>query len=328
MRALVTGACGFVAPHLIDLLVENGVEVVGLSRDGDISQVTRRLSKAVPIHGGDIRSQSTLRALLQDVRPDHIYHLAGISSVARSFTDPRLTYSINVDGTLNLFECIRELNLRSRVVMVSSAMIYGSLGWQGAKGFTELSDVHPHSPYAASKIMCEQLAKHYVETFGLRVVIARPFNHIGPHQPSGYVCSDFAKQVAAICAGVAEPVLRVGNLNVHRDFSDVRDIVDAYWRLARFGQAGEVYNVCSGKARKVADVLASLCEMSGRTIDVVIDPEKFRPIDDNYVLGDPTKIRTATRWEAHTSWHKTLEDLLDCWKMQVLESAVQTAAEP
>jgi GDP-4-dehydro-6-deoxy-D-mannose reductase len=128
------------------------------------------------------------------------------------------------------------------------------------------------------------------------------------------VCSDFAKQVAAICAGVAEPVMRVGNLNAHRDFSDVRDIVDAYWRLAQFGQSGEVYNVCSGKARKVADVLAYLCEISGVDIDVVIDPDKFRPMDDNYVVGDPSKVRTTTRWQAQIPWQDTLRDLLDFWK--------------
>lgn len=326
MRAFITGARGFVGPHLAHFLLENNVEVFGLDHSEN-AEFDQPLLKRVELIHGDVRDVDGMRRILAEIQPDQVYHLAGVTNVAYSFQNPRLTHSVNVDGTLNLLECIRESGQRPRVLLVSSSLVYGSLNWKGAGGFTEFSATHPHSPYAASKIICEQMGRHYVEAFGLDIIMARPFNHIGAYQPRGFVCADFAYQIASICAGKAEPVISVGNLAAERDFSDVRDVVRSYWSLAQHGQAGEIYNVCSGVLRQIGDVLRMMCELADRNIDIRVDPKKFRPVEDSYAFGDPKKIFAATRWQVRIPWEQTLRDLLAFWNQQVGRQLV-TAAVP
>jgi GDP-4-dehydro-6-deoxy-D-mannose reductase len=324
MRAFITGARGFVGPHLAHFLLGNNLEVFGLDHS-ETPEFDKPLLDGTQLIHGDIRDPEGMRRLLDEVHPDQVYHLAGVTNVAYSFQNPRLTHSVNVDGTLNLLESIRESGQHPRIVLVSSSLVYGSLNWRGAGGFTEFSATHPHSPYAASKIICEQLGRHYAEAFGLDVVTARPFNHIGPYQPRGFVCADFAHQIALICAGKAEPVISVGNLAAERDFSDVTDVVRSYWGLAQQGRPGEIYNVCSGTLRKIADVLSDMCQLADREIQIRIDPGKFRPVEDSYSFGDPKKIFAATGWQCHIPWTETLHNLLNFWNEQVDRQLVSAA---
>jgi GDP-4-dehydro-6-deoxy-D-mannose reductase len=225
MKAFVTGLTGFVGPHLARMLVGKGCEVVGLGFRNDNAGSVQSLPNGVSVVNTDIRDYAGLRHILEDARPDYVYHLAAISSVVTSFKDPRLTYEVNVGGTLNLFEALRELEIRPRIVHVSTAHVYRSIHTE--EGLDEDSPVHLLTPYATSKFMCEALATQYVEAYGFQAMTVRPFNHVGPGQPTGFVCSDFARQIAAIKLGQAEPVLHVGNLAPVRDFTDVRDTVEA-----------------------------------------------------------------------------------------------------
>lgn len=310
MIAFVTGLTGFVGPHLASLLVSKKCEVVGLGLRTHKASIEGRFPVGVSVIGADIQDYAGLRQILSDVRPDHVYHLAAISNVAISFKDPRLTYDVNVGGTLNLFEALRELNLKPRIVHVSTANVYQSI--ETEVGLDEQSPVRLLTPYAASKFMCEALATHYVEANGFHTMTVRPFNHIGPGQPTGFVCSDFARQIAAIKLGMEPPILQVGNLAAVRDFTDVRDTVEAYWTVATTGVPGQIYNVSSNHGISMQKMLAAMCEIAGVDVQIEIDPKKFRPIETLRLLGDSAKIRKLG-WVPRIELRETLKDVLDYW---------------
>jgi len=276
MKAFVTGLTGFVGPHLARMLVGKGFEVVGLGFQSEKNGPVQSLPKGASAVNIDIRDYAGLRQILKNVQPDQVYHLAAISNVVTSFKDPRLTYDVNVGGTLNLFEALRELDIRPRIVHVSTAHVYRSI--ETEVGLDEDSPVRLLTPYATSKFMCEALAAQYVEAFGFQTMAVRPFNHVGPGQPTGFVCADFARQIAAIKLGQAEPVLHVGNLAAVRDFTDVRDTVEAYWMVATQGVPGEVYNVGSQRPISMQEIVSMLCDLAGVQVRIEVDPEKFRPI--------------------------------------------------
>jgi GDP-4-dehydro-6-deoxy-D-mannose reductase len=316
MKVFVTGLTGFVGPHLAKMLVGKGCEVVGLGIYDENSGLVQSLPKGVSVINTDIRDYVGLRKILEDARPDHVYHLAAISNVVTSFKDPRLTYDVNVGGTLNLFEALRELDIRPRIVHVSTAHVYRSIETEA--GLDENSPVHLLTPYATSKFMCEALATQYVEAFGFQTMTVRPFNHIGPGQPTGFVCSDFARQIAAIKLGQAEPVLHVGNLAPVRDFTDVRDTVDAYWIVATQGVPGEVYNVSSRRPISMREIVSMLCELAGVQVSIEVDSGKFRPIETQRLFGDSSKIRSLG-WKPRIELEQTLKDILDYWLAALAE---------
>ena len=310
MKAFVTGLTGFVGPHLARMLVGKGCEVVGLGFRNDNAGSVQSLPNGVSVVNTDIRDYAGLRQILEDARPDYVYHLAAISSVVTSFKDPRLTYEVNVGGTLNLFEALRELEIRPRIVHVSTAHVYRSIHTE--EGLDEDSPVHLLTPYATSKFMCEALATQYVEAYGFQAMTVRPFNHVGPGQPTGFVCSDFARQIAAIKLGQAEPVLHVGNLAPVRDFTDVRDTVEAYWIVATQGIPGEVYNVGSQRPISMQEIVSMLCNLAGVQVRIEVDPEKFRPIETLRLFGNSSKVR-ALGWKPRIELEQTLKDILDYW---------------
>lgn len=310
MRAFVTGLTGFVGPHLARMLAGKGCEVVGLGFRNENPGPAQSFTKGVSVINADVRDYAGLRQILEDARPDQVYHLAAISNVVTSFKAPRLTYDVNVGGTLNLFEALRELDIRPRIVHVSTAHVYRSI--QTEAGLNESSPVHLLTPYATSKFMCEALATQYVEAFGFQTMTVRPFNHVGPGQPTGFVCSDFARQIAAIKLGQAEPVLHVGNLAPVRDFTDVRDTVEAYWTVATQGVPGEIYNVSSQNPISMQEVVAMLCKLAEVQVRIEVDPEKFRPIETLRLFGNSSKIR-ALGWKPHIEFEQTLKDVLDWW---------------
>ncbi len=310
MIAFVTGLTGFVGPHLAQMLVSKGAEVVGLGLRSESAGPLEGLPKGVSFISADIRDYADLRRVLGGVRPDHIYHLAAISNVVASFKDPRLTYDVNVGGTLNLFEALRELEIKPRIVHVSTAHVYRSIDTDA--GLDENSPVRMLSHYATSKFMCEALAAQYVEAYGFQTMTVRPFNHIGPGQPAGFVCSDFARQIAAIKLRQIDPILRVGNLAPVRDFTDVRDTVEAYWKVATQGTPGEIYNVSSNRPVSMQEILTILCELAGVEVRIEVDPQKFRPIETLRLFGDSSKMR-ALGWLPHIELRQSLRDILDYW---------------
>lgn len=310
MKAFVTGLTGFVGPHLARMLVGKECEVVGLGIRNENPEPLQSLPNGVSVTNTDIRDYTGLRAILQEVRPDHVYHLAAISNVVTSFKDPRLTYDVNVGGTLNLFEALREIDIKPRIVHVSTAHVYRSI--ETEEGLDECSPVRLLTPYATSKFMCEALATQYFEAFGFQLMTVRPFNHVGPGQPTGFVCSDFARQIAAIKLGQAEPVLHVGNLAPVRDFTDVRDTVEAYWDVARKGVPGEVYNVSSQCPISMQEIVSALCNLAGVQVRIEVDQEKLRPVETLRLFGDSSKVR-ALGWKPRIELKQTLKDILDSW---------------
>jgi GDP-4-dehydro-6-deoxy-D-mannose reductase len=310
MRAFITGLTGFVGPHLAQMLVGKGYEVVGLGFQSESTGPVQSLPKGASAVNVDIRDYAGLRQTLKDAQPDQVYHLAAISNVVTSFKNPRLTYDVNVGGTLNLFEALRELDIRPRIVHVSTAHVYRSIETEA--GLDEDSPVCLLTPYATSKFMCEALATQYFEAFGFQTMTVRPFNHVGPGQPTGFVCSDFARQIAAIKLAQAEPVLHVGNLAPVRDFTDVRDTVEAYWMVATQGVPGEVYNVGSQRPISMQEIVSMLCKLAGVQVRIEVDPKKFRPIETLRLFGNSSKVR-ALGWKPRIELEQTLKDILDWW---------------
>jgi GDP-4-dehydro-6-deoxy-D-mannose reductase len=292
------------------MLVKKGCGVSGLGFTVEKPDPGLTMPDNVEVIHADIRDAAELRRILQEYRPDHIYHLAAISNVAYSLQHPRQTYDVNVGGTLNLFEVLREIELRPRIVHVSTAHVYRSILLEG--GLHESAPLHLLTPYAASKSMCEALAMQYSDGFGLQIMNVRPFNHVGPGQQTGFVCSDFARQIAAIKLGKAEPVLHVGNLKPVRDFTDVRDVVEAYWTIATRGVAGETYNVSSGSPVSIQQILSMLCDAAGVQIQIRVDPDRFRAVETLSLYGDSARVH-ALGWKPRIPLEQTLRDTLDCW---------------
>lgn len=300
MRAVVTGATGFVGRYLTEALQEAGYETLacGGPRDAD----------ALPI---DLLEISSLRAALELGRPHVVFHLAAATFVPDSLAAPMATYLTNVRGTANLAQAVREYSsntgARVRLLFTSSAEVYGR---QPPESFPLRESVAPSpaNPYAASKAAAEMLLLGEARSFGLDVVIARAFNHIGPGQSDRFAVANFAMQLAQIAAG-APPQLFVGNLDAKRDFLDVRDVVRAYVALARDGASSEIYNVCSGAARSMRDVLRELIIAAHVPVEVRDDPARARPSDVPLSVGDPSKLHAATGWTPQIPFPASIRDI-------------------
>jgi GDP-4-dehydro-6-deoxy-D-mannose reductase len=261
----------------------------------------------------DIRRADEVRSVVRNVRPAHIYHLAGVSAVDVSWSDPRLTFEVNVLGALNVFEAAMNLPSPPRILNVSTSQVYAS----SATILTENSRLDPDNPYAASKAMAELLRVQYRKSAGGGIITARSFNHTGPGQMPNFVLPSMAKQFAEMEAGLRPPKLTVGNIEVMRDFTDVRDVVAAYFALLEKGRTGEVYNVCSGSAVRLSDVIAKFEAISGMAIQIDVDPQRLRSNEIPAVFGDATKIRTETGWNPEIPLETTLRDLLNYWREKI-----------
>ena len=313
-RALITGGSGFVGRHLIRSLQTRKFEVAVLA-SGEFENLPDVASYQV-----DIRDAVPVRSVLRDFRPDHVYHLAAISSVGLSWKSPRLTYEVNVFGTLNVIESALSLTSPPMVLNVSTAQVYAP----SRTALTESSPLRPDNPYAASKAMAELLKVQYRARSDARLITARSFNHAGPGQLPDYVLSSIAKQFAEIEARRREPKLVLGNIHVQRDFTDVRDVVEAYCLLLEKGIAYETYNVCSGRAWSIRQVIEELQSISGVRVDVEVDPAKLRHGENEFICGDPQKIRAATGWAPGISLRATLEDMLNYWRSAIGHESTDT----
>ena len=302
MRALVTGAGGFVGRHLVRLLVDAGAEVFAGVQEGTDPGGAPHGVRWVPMEMG---SEASLRAAVETAGPHAVFHLAGQASVAGSFADPLGTWDVNATGTVRLLAALAP---GTRAVLAGSAEVYGAVP-EAEQPIHEDRPLRPANPYAASKAAAEMACVGAALSRGVEVVVARSFNHTGPGQDARFALPSWARQIAAIRAGRAGPVLRVGNLEARRDLLDVRDVVRAYLRLAETGEAGTAYNVCSGEARSMREVLDAMIALSGAEVRVEVDPERVRQVDVPLLRGDGARIR-ALGWAPAIALERTLADLL------------------
>ncbi|MCS6965044.1 GDP-mannose 4,6-dehydratase [Thermoflexus sp.] len=309
MRLLITGVGGFVGRHLAHILdQETDWELWGWARR-PVTGFPDRLRLAQV----DLRDPEAVRQGLAVVRPEGIIHLAAQSDVAESWRDPWGTFETNVRGTLNLLDGIRGLGLRPRVLIVTSNEVYGLIRPEDVP-VREDHPFRPANPYGVSKAAQDWLAALYATAYALPIIRARPFNHIGPGQDPRFAVPSFARQIAWIEAGLQEPVIRVGNLEAQRDFTDVRDVARAYRLLLERGEPGEVYNIGSGQPRPIREVLERLLAMARVNVRVEVDPQRIRPLEIPISAADTARIRERLGWEPRIPLEQSLWDVLEEWR--------------
>lgn len=317
MRVLLTGIDGFVGSHAADLLVAAGVEVHGTVLHFDALRNIAHLRQSLTLHQADISDAGKISALVRSLRPDRILHIAGQAFVPRSLQSPLETFHTNLLGGLNILEASRQLLSESgkspAVLIVSSGEVYGRVEPRRLP-MTEEFPLMPKTPYAASKAGLDMIAQQYAECFGVHVLIVRPFNHAGPRQSPSFVVSDFAKQFAEIASGKREPVLHVGDIAAKRDFTDVRDVVRAYWALFEKRTDDFIFNVCSGRSMEIREILLGLEEISGLRVEITQDPERLRSYDVTVVAASNERLRKATGWLPQIPLHQTLRDVYTYWQ--------------
>lgn len=324
LRALITGYGGFAGSHLAEhLLSETDWRIWGTVYPADA--VARHHQAAVAAMPADLRDPAVTAEAVAAADPDLVFHLAGQSSVHDAWRDPWATFETNVRMQVNLHQALAARGRAVRMVVVTSNEVYGAPPPERLP-VDETAPLAPLNPYAASKVAQDMMAELYgLAHDEVEVIRVRPFTHIGPHQDSRFVTASFARQVAEIEAGVAEPRVRVGNLSAERDFSDVRDIVRGYRLVAERGRPGEVYNLGSGRAHAIEEVLNLMVAHSGVDVEVVRDPELTRPSDVPRTLCDAGKAHRELGWAAEIPFERTLADILDAWRAVV---AARPSPEP
>jgi GDP-4-dehydro-6-deoxy-D-mannose reductase len=296
------------------------MEVVGVGLPTDRLDNVEHILPQICVQRLDLGVYTDVVALLREMRPDHIYHLAAQASVPRAWADPEATLCNNIVAQLNVLRACVELDLEARILVVGSADEYGLIPEDVIDvntGISEDAPLRPANPYAVSKIAQDYLGLQYHLSHGLHIVRVRPFNHIGPRQGLGFVVPDFCQQIAAIEAGEYEPIMRVGNLEARRDISDVRDMVRGYYLALTRGKAGQVYNIGSGQAHAIRDILDRLLDMSRVAIHVEPDPERMRPSDVPIMVCDSRRFVNDTGWQPTIALETSLRDALEDWRIRV-----------
>jgi GDP-4-dehydro-6-deoxy-D-mannose reductase len=317
MRILISGISGFTGSHLADYFLAKGEhEIFGTIKWRSNRENIRHIEDRITLVDCDIRDAFAMKTVLQTCKPDHIFHLAAQSYVPFSWRVPQETLHTNIIGELNLFECVRELKIDPMIHIAGSSEEYG-LVFPHELPITEANPLRPLSPYAVSKVAQDLLGFQYFKSYGLKIVRTRAFNHTGPRRGDVFVTSNFAKQLVEIKCGKREPVLRVGNLEAVRDFTDVRDVARAYALALEKGIPGEVYNIASGKGIKIRDLLDKLVALSGAEIHIEQDPSRLRPSDVELLTGSAEKFKKATGWKQEIPLDKTLEDLIGYWREKI-----------
>lgn len=317
MRALITGIAGFAGSHLTEhLLALGNIEIHGVYLPQFGTANLRQVAGSIALHAGDVSDYPTVLRIMEDVRPDLVFHLAAQAAPSLSLTKPGETLITNILGQLHILQAAVQAGLSPRILVVGSADEYGQI-LPGELPVRETNGFRPVNPYSVSKIAQDYLGYQYFLSHHLPVVRVRPFNHIGPRQGPGFVVADFARQVAEAEAGIAAPVVRVGNLDSRRDFTDVRDMTRAYYLALTLAEPGEVYNLGTGKSWAIGDVLKGLVAQSAIPLTVVADPSRLRPTDILDVVCDCTKFHARTGWRPEIPMERTLRDVLDYWRGQV-----------
>ena len=309
-KILITGGSGFVGRHLVNELLAGGetdLHITSLSATAD-------MPAEVTVHALDLNDGQAVENLIKTLQPEQIFHLASLASVGFSFSEPKTVLMNNFSLTVNLLESIRVFSPQSKVLLISSADIY--LKSQSHNQLDENTPLATVNPYAASKASQDLVAQAYVKSFALKIVIARPFNHIGPGQATGFVTSDFARQIALAELHPDQRVIKVGNLEAKRDFTAVYDMVRAYVLLMEKGEAGEIYNIGSGKSISIQSALDQLVALADTEIKVEVDPEKIRPIDIAEIVCNNHKI-VSLGWKPQVALEKVLAEILIDWRARV-----------
>jgi GDP-4-dehydro-6-deoxy-D-mannose reductase len=339
VRILITGVTGMAGSHLAEYLVQKeDLQVYGTFRwrsrmdnldnlkgDGNLNIITSDL-EATPSNRGnasklnlieaDITDPFSMKRMVAAVKPDRIFHLAAQSYVPVSWIAPAETLHTNIVGTVNLLEAVRSAGIDPIIHIAGSSEEYGYV-LPDELPLKETNPLRPLSPYAVSKVAQEMLAYQYFMSYGLKSIVTRGFNHEGPRRGEVFVTSSLAKQIAEIEKGLREAVLYTGDLSSKRDWSDVRDFVKAYWTVVEKGTPGEVYNVGSGVAREVREMLDMLLGMTNASIEAKVDPARLRPSDAKVLICDATKFKEYTGWQPQIPFEKTLKDLLNYWRERV-----------
>jgi len=315
MRCLITGISGFAGHHLAALLLARGDEVHGTLHTGGGALRLRALTARYPLlaqrlHVVDVADATAVDAVVAAVRPEAIFHLAAVSFVPQTVHDPAAALQVNVLGALRVFDAVQRHAPRCRVLVAGSGDAYGAVQPEDLP-VRETCPFRPLNPYAASKAALDLVAYQWAHGAGLEIVRVRAFNHTGAGQRSDFICPNFARQLLEVARGSRAPVLSVGDLDVVRDFSDVRDVVAAYVAIAEQGVAGEVYNVCSGVGRSIRSVLDTLSEIVGVQVRTEVAPERLRRASAPALVGSATKLHSATGWTPRYAWRDTLTAVVD-----------------
>jgi len=316
-KALITGITGMAGSHLADYLLTVGdVKVFGAkrwrSREDNISQI----KDSVTFYDCDLRDYKNVLETINKVKPDYIFHLAAQSFVPTSWESPAATIKDNAEMQVNVFEAVRELGIDPVIQIALSSEEYG-LVLPDEVPMNEDNPLRPLSPYAVSKVTQDMMGYQYHQSYGLKVIRTRTFNHEGPRRGDVFVTSNFAKQIAEIETGKKKPIIEVGNLEAKRDWTDVRDIARAYWLAVNKCKPGDVYVLASGETRTVQEMLDTLLGFSDVNVEVKQDPKRMRPSDVEVLWGDYSKFNKATGWKPSIPFEKMMEDLLNYWRAKI-----------
>ncbi len=312
-KAFITGIAGFVGSHLAELLLSEGYEVYGLLRPRSNTDHIANIINKLHLQDADLLDTNSLYTTISGIKPDYIFHLAAQSFVPTSWVSPSVTLEVNIVGSANLFEAVRMAKLDPVIQIACSSEEYGMV-YENEVPIKETNPLRPLSPYAVSKLAMDYLGYQYHQSYGQRIIRTRGFNHTGPRRGDTFAESNFAKQIALIEKGKQEPIVRVGNLDASRDYTDVRDMVKGYVLSVEKCDPGDVYNICTGNAIVIGDMLKMLLAMSKTKIEIQADPSRMRPSDVPVLLGDNSKFVAKTGWKAEIPFAKTMEDLLNYWR--------------
>lgn len=315
-KALITGIAGFVGSHLAELLLSKGFEVHGLTRPRSKMDHIESIRTKLQLEDADLLDSHSLYATISRIKPDYVFHLAAQSFVPTSWVSPSVTLEVNIVGSANLFEAVRQAGIDPVIQIACSSEEYG-LVLPDEVPIKESNPLRPLSPYAVSKVAMDYLGYQYFQSYKRRIIRTRGFNHTGPRRGDTFAESNFAKQIALIEKGLQDPVIRVGNLDAKRDYTDVRDMVQAYLLSLEKCDPGEVYNICTGDAVVIGDMLDILLSYSKIKVEVKQDPSRMRPSDVPVLIGDNSKFVAKTGWKPTVPFKKTMEDLLNYWRSKV-----------
>ncbi len=321
MRTLITGIGGFTGIHLAEYLLSadrynDNIDLYGIDIVRDVSKDAQPVLDKVKVFTCDILDEEEMKKTLEEIKPDKLFHLAGLTFDPNSHQYPEKFYTTNVLGTINLLEAVRQLKINPLIHIACSSAEYGLI-LENENPIRETNPFRPISPYAISKLAQDMVGYQYYKNYGLRIIRTRAFNITGPGEKENFVCSNFARQIALIEKGTQEPIIYVGNLEAKRDFIDIRDVVKGYWLALDKGISGEVYNLCSGKAHSVGEMLHILLQMAKKDIAVKQEPKRMRPSDIPLQVGSFEKFHRQTGWMPTISLIQILKDLLNYWRQKV-----------
>ena len=316
-KYLITGFSGFVSQHFLEYLDSVGekIQVQGIDINEPDFDYSSFKNLDCSFNVMDLLNKEDVDDIIYQFQPDYILHLASFSSVAFSWKNPMVSFTNNTNIFLNLLEQVKNLGLKCRILSVGSSEEYGDVD-ENDIPLKETSKLNPISPYAVARVSQELLSKVYVDGYDLDIVLTRSFNHIGPRQKDIFVISSFVKKIVEIKHNNANPSITTGNLEIIRDFLDVRDVVRAYYEILNHGKKGEIYNICSGKGTSLKTIISMVSNILAFQIETVQDPGLVRPNDNRIIIGDNTKITSEIGWKPAISLENSLRDIVNYWEKE------------